>query len=47
MQYGNLKDTGDIVDLVIRYLKGDRYLKPDIETITTYYKENIKLYKGV
>lgn len=45
-QYNNLKDTGDIIDLVIEYEKTkDSLIEKELNNILKYYKTSIDLYK--
>lgn len=45
-QYGKLKDTGDIVDILMTYLKSDKHseeIKARLQLISSYYKLQLKL----
>lgn len=45
-RYNNLKDTGDIIDLVIKYEKTkDSLIEKELNNILKYYKTSIELYK--
>lgn len=43
-QFGNLKDLGEVVDLLIDYRKGSIHLKEEIELIKSYYNFNTSLF---
>lgn len=42
--YGSFKDTGDLIDLVIKVEKGKANNIEEIKTIISYYESGIKLY---